>query len=130
MTTSAELLRLATAVLEDPTAHSNRTACWIARAALEGAVDDLLAGRQRSAPEASMRSKLTVLQVAFDQDDALPARAEYAWNRLSQACHHHAFELSPSGTEVRHLIDLVASATTAIGTPPGSDKKKPVVALH
>lgn len=108
MSSPASLLEQASAVLDGATdAHSNRAACWIARAALEKAVDDLLTAQQRSAPDASMRSKLTVLQVAFEQDNDVPARAEYAWSRLSQACHHHAFELSPNATEVRHLIGLV-----------------------
>jgi hypothetical protein len=107
MSTSEPLLVQASAVLGEATAYSNRAACWIARAALESAVDDLLDTRHCSAPEASMRSKLTLLQVAFGQDDGVPARAGYAWNGLSQACHHHAFELAPTVSEVRHLIHLV-----------------------
>jgi hypothetical protein len=108
MTSPDVLLTQASAVLNTPTAHSNRAACWIARAALESAVDELLASEDREAPEASMRSKLTVLQVAFAPHDAsVPASAEYAWSRLSQLCHHHAFELTPSATEAAHLIDLV-----------------------
>ena len=75
---------------------------------MESAVDDLLDTKHRSAPDATMRSKLTVLQVAFGKDDDdLLARADYAWSGLSQACHHHAFELAPTVTEVRHLIQLV-----------------------
>jgi len=110
------LLDQASAVLEGASdTHSNRAACWIARAALEIAVDDLLKIKQRSAPDASMRSKLTVLQVAYDEFIDVPARAEYAWNRLSQACHHHAFELAPAATEVQHLIELVAGLSDAIG---------------
>jgi hypothetical protein len=57
-----------------------------------------------------MRSKLTVLQVAYEQDHPdVAVRAEYAWNGLSQVCHHHAFELTPPASEVRHLIGLVAA---------------------
>ena len=109
MSDSAALLTQASAVLADATPYSNRAACWIARAALESAVDELLVSRQRTATDATMRSKLTVLQVACasDQPD-LAVRAEYAWSGLSQACHHHAFELTPAGSEVRHLIELVA----------------------
>lgn len=122
MSSSASLLEQASAVLEGASdAHSNRAACWIARAALENAVDDLLNAKQRSAPDASMRSKLTVLQVAFEQDNDVPARAEYAWSRLPQACHHHAFELSPNATEVRHLIGLVEKlATDSVQAPDDS----------
>lgn len=109
MSDSGELLRQASSVLTEATPYSNRAACWIARAALEGAVDDLLAACQRGAPDASMRSKLTVLQVAYEQDPDVVVRAEYAWNGLSQACHHHAFELTPAGGEVRHMLDLVST---------------------
>jgi hypothetical protein len=106
---SEALLEQASAVLAEATPYSNRAACWIARAALESTVDDLLAGRERSAPDATMRSKLAVLQVAYEQDPEVAIRAEYAWNGLSQACHHHAFELTPASSEVRHMIELVAS---------------------
>lgn len=109
MSTPAALLEQASAVLLEASPYSNRAACWIARAALEDAVDDLLASRQRSVPKATMRSKLTLLQVGFGQDDEVPARAEYAWSGLTQACHHHAFELAPSAAEVRHLIELVGA---------------------
>jgi hypothetical protein len=81
VSTSSSLLEQASAVLADSAANSNRAACWIARAALENAVDDLLGAKQCSAPTATMRSKLTVLQVAFGQDDGVPARADYAWDR-------------------------------------------------
>lgn len=106
MSTSTSLLQQASAVLEESTPNSNRAACWIARAALENAIDDLLEMKGRSAPGATMRSKLTLLQVAFGREDELPARAEYVWSRLSQTCHHHAFELAPTAIEVRHLIQL------------------------
>lgn len=107
MSGTPTLIEQAASVLEGATAHSNRAACWIARAALESVVDDLLADKQFSAPEASMRSKLIILQVAFEHGPT-SARADYAWSRLSVACHHHAFELAPAASEVRHLIELVA----------------------
>jgi hypothetical protein len=109
VTGSAALLEQASTVLAEATANSNRAACWIARAALESAVDDLINARHRSAPDATMRSKLTVLQVAYEQDSDVAVRAEYAWNGLSQTCHHHAFQLGPTATEVHHLIQLVAT---------------------
>lgn len=107
--TAASLLSQATALLSDATGYSNRAACWIARAALESTVDELLAGRGRSAPEASMRSKLSVLQVAYVQQPDLTEKAEYAWSGLSRACHQHAFELTPAASEVHHLIALVGA---------------------
>lgn len=122
MSNAASLLEQASTVLSEATGYSNRAACWIARAALESAVDDLLATRGRSASEASMRSKLSVLQVAYEHEPDVAVRAEYAWSVLSQACHHHAFELTPAALEVRHLIELVAAlARTSAehtGAPP------------
>ena len=119
VSTPEALLDQAAAVLEDPTAHSNRGACWIARAALESAVDELLEDRNCSATDASMRSKLTLLQATSDPDDDLAGRAEYAWSRLSQACHHHAFELSPTASEVRQLMGIVAALVSC--SAPASD---------
>jgi hypothetical protein len=113
---SATLIVQASSVLTDASAYSNRAACWIARAALESAVDDLLAARQRSAPDATMRSKLTVLQVAYEQQPDVALRAEYAWNGLSQACHHHAFELTPAASEVGHMIELVSTLVSDFAT--------------
>jgi hypothetical protein len=108
VSTPAVLLDQASKVLQESAAHSNRAACWIARSALEHAVDDLLEAKRLSANDATMRSKLTLLQVAYEQDNDVPALADQAWHRLSQACHHHAFELAPSATEVQHLMQLVA----------------------
>lgn len=108
MSSAENLLAQAASVLEEATPHANRAACWIARAALESAVDHMLASENLDAPEATMRSKLTVLQVAFQTDEPnVPAVAQYAWSALSRACHHHAFELTPPASEVQHLIGLV-----------------------
>ena len=113
MSTTAALLQQASEVLNGAGGHSNRMACWIARAALEAAVDNLLGARQCSAPDATMRSKLTVLQVACGPDEVIAARANYAWTGLSRACHHHAFELAPTASEVHHLIYLVGTLVDA-----------------
>jgi hypothetical protein len=123
MSTAESLLEQASSVLAKGNVHSNRAACWIARAALESAVDDLLANRSREAPTATMRSKLTVLEVAFEKEDAsVPTLAEYAWSGLSRASHHHAFELTPPFSEVQHLIGLVRqladTAANRTGTAP------------
>lgn len=113
MTSASGLLEQASDVLQRAAPHSNRAACWITRAALERAVDDLLEARRLSAAAASMRSKLIVLQVAFEQDGDLAALADHAWTRLSRACHHHAFELAPSATEVQHLMEMVTRVSQA-----------------
>lgn len=57
--------------------------------------------------QASTRSKLVVLR-SLDTEAAADSAA-IAWNRLSRACHVHAFELQPSAAEVKHLCGMVAS---------------------
>lgn len=109
MSDTRALLEQASGVLAGGGEHSNRMACWIARSALESCVDDLLLARQRAAESASMRSRLSVLQVAYEQQPEVAQRAEYAWSRLSRACHHHAYELSPTATGAEHLIGVVDS---------------------
>ncbi len=128
MISAESLLEQATVVLAEATPYSNRAACWIARAALESAVDDLLASQDRDAAEATMRSKLTVLQVAYWNSQAnVPAVAEYAWSGLSQACHHHAFELTPAASEVQHLIDLVRKLADTAPHPRVTPDHNPTV---
>ena len=109
MSDAEALLAQATEVLERGGGYGNRAACWIARAALESALDDHLQAKNHGADRATMRSKLTILHVALGSDSQTASKAEYAWSRLSWACHHHAFQLSPGVTEVRDLIDLVAA---------------------
>lgn len=77
-------------------------ACWLARSALESAVDELAMSKGWDTGSASMRSKLTVLQVLHSP--AVAAQAHYAWTRLSRACHQHSYELSPTYSEARDLL--------------------------
>ena len=60
-----------------------------------------------------MRSMLTCLQVAWASDPSVVERAEYAWSRLSNACHQHAFELSPTAMEAATLAATVVSLMEA-----------------
>ncbi|MGV0718650.1 hypothetical protein ABQE93_24935 [Mycolicibacterium sp. XJ662] len=52
------------------------------------------------------RSKLLILR-AFDTA-AVADRAAFAWNRLSNACHLHAFKMRPAAMEVERLCGVVA----------------------
>lgn len=86
-----------------------RRACWLARAALEAQVEELLEAKGIDARKASERAKLSCLEGAYLDQRDLVARAEFAWSRLSEACHQHAYELSPTHAEAKHLIGLVGS---------------------
>lgn len=101
------LLAKARRQLDSAEPYALRRACWLARAALEEVIDDLLHAKGVTADGASERAKLSCLEGLYTDDRALVLRAEYAWSRLSEACHQHAYELAPTYPEVGHLIDLV-----------------------
>ena len=54
-----------------------------------------------------MRVTLAVLGTRFPE---WTAPLSLAWVRLSDACHQHAYELAPSGSEVRHLVASVLTS--------------------
>lgn len=85
-----------------------RAVCLLTRQAFEQVVDALLAARQLACPAASMRARLISLGQAYGHDpERLAYRASNAWAQLSGACHHHAYELSPSPSDARMLVDEV-----------------------
>jgi len=108
----ADLLALARDVADGrhqvPGMSQARAVCLLTRQALEQVVDALLDARHLACPAASMRARLISLGQAFGSDpEHVAYRAETAWSRLSAACHQHAYELSPSLSEARALVDEV-----------------------
>lgn len=103
------LLALAVAQLGQDDSHANRRAAWFARSALEDVVTKLLQAKGVDpGPMASGRARLTCLESLYrEEEPALATRAEYAWARLSEACHQHAYELTPGHVEVLHLVEVV-----------------------
>lgn len=102
-----DLLTRARAQLDSGEPHAVRRACWLTRAALEERVQALLAAKGISAAGASERSRLTCLEGAYPENRELSGRAEYAWSRLSETCHQHAYHLAPTRAEASHLIEVV-----------------------
>jgi len=110
---AVELLGQAQRLLNEPRIDglSSRMAAFMARQALELIVDQRCTEVGAPASWASMRSRLAVLR-SLDTEEAADSAA-IAWNRLSSACHVHAFELQPSAAEVKHLCGVVASLLLA-----------------
>lgn len=109
----ADLLALARDVADGrhhvPGMSQARAVCLLARQAFEQVVDALLDARHLACSAASMRARLISLGQAFDSEpEHVAYRAETAWSRLSAACHYHAYELSPSLSEARALVEEVA----------------------
>lgn len=83
-----------------------RTAALLARMALEDWLNEesaewCAAGQKPP----TTTSKLVVLGRKKGAD--VGERARRVWHSLSQAVHHHAYELQPSSAEVRHLVAQV-----------------------
>lgn len=111
---AAELLGQARRLLtaSDLEGLSSRLAAFVARQALEEIIDRRCADLGVSAPRATARSRLLVLR-SLDTVEAAD-QASWAWNRLSNACHVHAYEMQPSTAEIEHLCALVASLLPSI----------------
>ncbi|MBJ7291329.1 MAG: hypothetical protein JHC79_20655 [Williamsia sp.] len=86
--------------------NSARLAAVLARQALETIVLQRCKSFGAEVEYASMRSRLVILR-AFD-DPSAANDAAGAWQGLSAVCHRHAFELSPTVSEVRSQCEVVA----------------------
>jgi hypothetical protein len=88
-----------------------RACTWLIRLALEHSLDDFWTGSQPELTEVSRRAQLLTLTRTVDTD--LGHRATNLWHTLSRAAHHHAYELAPTGSELRswHTEVLTLSQT-------------------
>lgn len=84
---------------------------------MEEAVHDDFVARGLDPGRASMRTMLSALTVAWTGDPGMPRAVRHTWIGLSGAAHHHAFELSPTLAEARHLVDSVARIVLALRSP-------------
>ncbi len=97
-----------------------RAACWLVRTELEATVQRLVESQGLIVARATMRSRMSCLEVLRPD---LAADAQYAWTMLSQATHHHAYNLSPTLAEVRHLAQIVTDLSgLGVGEIAGPDR--------
>ena len=82
-----------------------RACAHLARQALEGALDQLWAGRAPAAADSSTTTQLLCLPSFIS--DALAGQVSYAWWTLSRACHYHPYELPPTADEVLRAAAVV-----------------------
>ena len=116
MTSPEALLSMARGLLDAP--HSRipvplrtRAAAFLARQALEAALDDYWKARGLPLDRCPMRAQLVCLREYAPADDASTASAfEQTWATLSRACHHHPYELTPTIAELRPAIALLEGA--------------------
>jgi hypothetical protein len=113
-----DLLTHADRMLRDDTSRTGgwwpRTVTFLLRGALE---EDLTAFWIRTRPgteRASMRAQMHVLLEEDPPGTEVGRDAAAAWNALSRACHHHAYELAPTAAELRTWHTTVLGIRTAL----------------
>lgn len=84
-----------------------RAAALLTRQALEQAIAARLVDRIPEVDDLSMRVKLACLGELGGPAEA--HEAAWLWGRLSTACHHHPYDLAPTGAELAEWIDRTAA---------------------
>ncbi|MFE0021474.1 hypothetical protein [Amycolatopsis sp. NPDC059021] len=124
MTTPTQaLLRRAREVLEGtvhvPEGLAVRSAAFLARQAIEGMVTTSCQALGVSIGRAHMRSKIIVISAL--SGDEMGARADLAWAALCQACHHHAYELTPTADAIARWIGQIEAILLEVAGFPVAD---------
>ncbi len=108
---ATDLLAYAGAILDGaismPPRRAARAAAMLTRQALEDIAQVMCRSVGADLDRAKMRSRLICIRILIGDEDA--DAAETGWIGLCRACHHHAYELTPTEAEVRHLADVVGS---------------------
>ena len=83
-----------------------RASALLARQALEAAVDRYWDARNLGLSGCPTQPQLICLSRYLDDAD-LAGRIHQTWSALSDACHHHAYELAPTAEELAVLLEAV-----------------------
>ena len=109
--TPSETLAMAQQLLERTDAKTAglwpRAAALLARQALEQGLDEYWRERGMPLNELATRPQLICLR-EYLGDPILAGRAHHAWAALSEACHHHPYELAPGHGELTTWLAAVA----------------------
>jgi hypothetical protein len=93
-----------------------RAAALLARQALEESVRALWDRRALDLRACSMRTQLICLRTYLGDAD-LAARTAHTWSALSRACHHHAYELAPTASELQGWFGTVGDLIREVEAP-------------
>ena len=89
-----------------------RASALLARQALESSVDKFWTRCGWEMQRCSFRSQLLCLQELAGVEVA--REAAYSYNFLSNVCHFHPYEASPTSVELRTILELVESVVGAL----------------
>jgi hypothetical protein len=108
--TPAETLAMAQQLLERPDARTAgvwpRAAALLARQALEQGMDAYWQLRGFPLGTLATLPQLICLR-EYLGDTELAGRANHTWGALSEACHHHPYELTPNSEELSEWMGTV-----------------------
>lgn len=114
MTPPAELIAIARQLVHRTDAETAglwpRAAALLGRQALESTLDAWWRAKGIPLDACTTRAQLLCL-ATYVRDDGLAGRLQYAWGRLSSACHHHSYELPPAAAELDAWLGMVAAWT-------------------
>jgi len=90
-----------------------RAAALLGRQALEEGLDAYWTARGLALAACATRPQLICLR-SYLPDTSLAARVHHTWSALSDACHHHAYELAPTAQELGTLFDTVGDLLAVV----------------
>jgi hypothetical protein len=109
--TPTAVLVAARTILDRPEAVTSsawaRSTALLTRQALEAALGDFWRSRAPGMEDCPLRAQLVALQL-YVPDPHAARLAHHTWASLSHACHHHAYDLAPTASELRAWLDTVA----------------------
>lgn len=113
-----QLLGEARRLMDDPSPGTAsawpRAAALLTRQALEHALDVLWRAKAPGVEHLTMRAQLSCLCVYLAPPE-LAREVAWTWHALSQATHHHPYELDPTRDELASLIASTERLVAAIG---------------
>jgi len=95
-----------------------RAAAHLCRQALEETLETYWKTRAPGLEAASMRAQLAALPAYLEPE--LAGSVSYVWGALSNACHHHTYELAPTAQELSLWAETVERLMTATRKPASS----------
>lgn len=110
--TSADLLTAARNLLQRPAPATvggwPRAVALLTRQALEKALEELWEASTATTGMSRCTMKTQLICLPTYLDPRLAHDVSYVWAALSNACHHHPYDLAPTAAELSGWIDAAA----------------------
>ena len=109
----SELIEHARGFLDAPGAlRWPRLVAILTRQAIETQLEHLWMAVAPGMQDSSTRAQLIALCEYVPRN--LAGEVAWAWDRLSEVCHHHVYELAPTEAELRDWLDRADRFTTEV----------------